>query len=177
MAKEETIASLWMKLESLYLTKSIYNKLLLKRKLSGFRMKEGLCLKDHLDELNSILMDICNIDIKINGKDVAMILLVSLHPLYENFVSSLIVGKDSITLEEVRANLHKTELRHKAFRVKKKNLASELVVLENGKGQQKSKKKKGKSGPKDACYICKELGYWKKDCPMAKKKDSVTVMV
>ena len=44
-----------------------------------------------------------------------MILLACLPPSYENFVSSLIVSKDSITLEEVKSSLYSRELRLKAF--------------------------------------------------------------
>ncbi|KAL6199904.1 hypothetical protein ACLB2K_029686 [Fragaria x ananassa] len=39
VAEEETAAGLWLKLESLYMTKSLTNKLLLKRRLFSLRMK------------------------------------------------------------------------------------------------------------------------------------------
>ncbi|KAL6134257.1 hypothetical protein ACLB2K_066489 [Fragaria x ananassa] len=39
VAEEETTAGLWLKLESLYMTKSLTNKLLLKRRLFSLRMK------------------------------------------------------------------------------------------------------------------------------------------
>ncbi|GJR57614.1 putative polyprotein [Tanacetum coccineum] len=60
-------------------------------------------LKDHLDSLNSILMDLKNVEVKIDDEDVALILLVSLPPSFENFVNSFVVGKDTITLEDVRS--------------------------------------------------------------------------
>ncbi|KAL6187836.1 hypothetical protein ACLB2K_039231 [Fragaria x ananassa] len=41
VAEEETAAGLWLKLESLYMTKSLTNKLLLKRRLFSLRMKGG----------------------------------------------------------------------------------------------------------------------------------------
>ena len=46
-----------------------------------------------------LLMELYDIDAKIEDKDLAMILLASFPRLYENFMSSLCVGKDSITLE------------------------------------------------------------------------------
>ncbi|KAJ9552349.1 hypothetical protein OSB04_016394 [Centaurea solstitialis] len=100
VADEETVASQWLKLESLYMTKSLMNKLLLKQRLFSLRMKEGMPFKEHLDELNSILMDLKNVEVKIEDEDVALILLVSLPASYENFVNSFVVGRDTITMEE-----------------------------------------------------------------------------
>nr|GEZ14009.1 retrovirus-related Pol polyprotein from transposon TNT 1-94 [Tanacetum cinerariifolium] len=73
-------------------------------------MKEGSALKDHLDALNSILMDLKNVEVKIVDEDAALILLVSLPPSFKNFVNSFGVGKDTITLEDVRSSLHSREL-------------------------------------------------------------------
>ena len=69
---------------------------------------------DHLHQLNTILLDLRNIEVKIEDEDAALILLVSLPPSYENFMQSFIVGKDIVSLEEVRSSLHSRELRHKA---------------------------------------------------------------
>ena len=86
VADEETIGGLWLKLESLYMTKSLTNKLLLKQRLFALRMKEGTSLKDHLDQLNTLLMELRNMDVKIEDEDAALLLLVSLPLSYENFV-------------------------------------------------------------------------------------------
>ncbi|GKB97749.1 transposable element [Tanacetum coccineum] len=75
---------------------------------------EGSALKDHLDALNSILMDLKNVEVKIDDEDAALILLVSLPPSFENFVNSFVVGKDTITLKDVQSSLHSRELRHQA---------------------------------------------------------------
>nr|KYP36889.1 Retrovirus-related Pol polyprotein from transposon TNT 1-94 [Cajanus cajan] len=96
------------------MTKSICNKLLLKRRLFVHHMKEDTPLQDHLDELNSILMELRDIDVKIEDEDAAMILLASLPPSYESFVNSLSVGKECIMMKEVKSCLHSRELRFKA---------------------------------------------------------------
>ena len=55
-------------------------------------------------------MELRDIDVKIKDEDLTMILLASPLLSYENFVSSLSVGKDSITLEEFKYNLYSIEL-------------------------------------------------------------------
>ena len=88
------------------MTKSLTNKLLLKQRLFGLRMQSGTSLRYHLVNLNSILLDLHNLDVKIDDEDAALILLVSLPSSFENFVESFVVGKDSLTLEEVKVALH-----------------------------------------------------------------------
>ncbi|KAL6133480.1 hypothetical protein ACLB2K_065715 [Fragaria x ananassa] len=105
VAEEETAAGLWLKLKSLYMTKSLTNKLLLKRRLFSLRMEEGTTLRDHLDQLNTILLELRNVDVKVDDEDAALILLVSLPLSYENFVDSFIGRRDTVTLEEVRSSL------------------------------------------------------------------------
>ena len=58
-------------------------------------------LSDPLDQLNTILLDLHNIEVKIKDEDAALILLVSLPPSYENFMQSFIVRKDIVSLEEL----------------------------------------------------------------------------
>ena len=51
VAEEETASGLWLKLETLYMTKSLTNKLLLNQRLFSLHMNEGTPLGDHLDQL------------------------------------------------------------------------------------------------------------------------------
>ena len=48
--------------------------------LFGLLIREGISLKEHLDEQNSILMELHDIDVKMEDKDLAMILLSFLPP-------------------------------------------------------------------------------------------------
>ena len=82
VAHETTTAGLWNRLESLYMTKSLANKLRLKERLYTIRMAEGTPIQTHLNEFNSICMDLENLDVKINDEDKAVILIVSFPPSY-----------------------------------------------------------------------------------------------
>ncbi|KAJ4715159.1 Retrovirus-related Pol polyprotein from transposon TNT 1-94 [Melia azedarach] len=175
VVEEETAQGLWVKLEGLYMTKSLTNKLLLKQRLFSLRMQEGMPLRYHLDQLNTILLELRNIDVKVEDEDATLILLVSLPLSYENFVQSFIVGKDTVSLEEVRSSLHTRELRHKATGTGADNQAAGLVAsgsYGHGNSGKKKFKKPVSKGPKpnDVCNYCKEKGHWKSDCPKKKRQ-------
>ena len=54
---EESLATIWLKLESRYMLKSLTSKLLLKKKLYGLTMAEGSALDQHLILFNQIISD------------------------------------------------------------------------------------------------------------------------
>jgi len=121
--------------------------------------------------LNSILLDLRNIDINVDDEDDALIMLVSLPLPYENFRESFISGKDSLSLEEVRFALHNRELRHSCSGIVSDGQVVGLVA-NNNQGYGKSGKKKFSKKPinrglklTNICNYCKEKGHWKNDCP------------
>ncbi|GJW84274.1 retrovirus-related pol polyprotein from transposon TNT 1-94 [Tanacetum coccineum] len=151
-------------------------------------VEEGSALKYHLDVLNSILMDLKNVEVKIDDEGTALILLVSLPPLFENLVNSFVVGKDTIALEDVRSILHSQELRHQASGTSESQLVG-LSATGQDRGRNRTQKGKGKgrykdrsksrprgTNPQDTCNYCKEEGYWKFNCPKIKEKGQVAAV-
>jgi len=138
--------------------------------------------------LNSILLYLRNIAIKIHDEDVAFILLVSLPLSYENFRKSFIGGKDSLSLEEVMYALHSRELRHSCSGNISDGQVVGLVANNNQRydksGENKFHKKPVSRGlkPTDICNYCKENGCWKNYCPkkrhvqQLKASDNVVVV-
>ncbi|KAG6502742.1 hypothetical protein ZIOFF_035029 [Zingiber officinale] len=107
---ETTTAGLWLKLESQYMTKSLANKLRLKDRLYSLRMQEGTPIQSHLDEFNSIIIDLENLDIKIEDEDKAVLLIVSLPRTYKHFKEIMLYGnRETISLEDVKSNLMSKE--------------------------------------------------------------------
>ena len=111
IATEKTASDAWKKLEELYSGKLLTNRLYLKKRLYNLRMVEGTPLKQHLDVFNSIIMDLRNIDIKVESEDQALIVLSSLPASYESFVDTLLYGKDTILLDDVSNALKSKELK------------------------------------------------------------------
>ena len=129
VANEETTAGLWKKLESLYMKKSLTNRLFLKQRLYTLRLQEGMPLCDHLDDFNRIVLDMKNIDIKVDDEDQALILLCSLLDVFDNFVNSVLNGRDTIYLADVKSTLNSMELRTKLNGKCSENQAKDLFVM------------------------------------------------
>ncbi|GKE45561.1 hypothetical protein Tco_1472845, partial [Tanacetum coccineum] len=97
--KEDSAAGVCLKLETLYMTKSLANKLYLKKKLFTFYMDSGKKLSEHIYAFNKLVGDLANIEVDINDKDQVLMLLTSLPPSYDNFVETLLYERESLTLE------------------------------------------------------------------------------
>nr|GEW29775.1 retrovirus-related Pol polyprotein from transposon TNT 1-94 [Tanacetum cinerariifolium] len=59
---ETTASRVWSKLETLYMKRSLANKLYLKKKLYTFYMSTGRNIFEHIDEFNKIVLDLANIE-------------------------------------------------------------------------------------------------------------------
>ncbi|GJV20237.1 hypothetical protein Tco_1369257 [Tanacetum coccineum] len=103
---ETTASLLWLKLESVYMTKSLANKLHLKDRLYTFRMKLGTSVQDHLEEFNIILIDFQNLDVDIDDEYKAILLVISLPASYKHFKEIMIYGKrETLSFDDVKSAL------------------------------------------------------------------------
>ncbi|MFQ6646315.1 hypothetical protein Gotur_020042 [Gossypium turneri] len=65
----KTSSVLWKRLKTLYATKSLANRLVLKQHLFTFRMNEVELLRDHISQFINFLSDLKNVEIKIDDED------------------------------------------------------------------------------------------------------------
>ncbi|KAJ9547247.1 hypothetical protein OSB04_019790 [Centaurea solstitialis] len=157
VADEESAASLWLKIESLYMTKSLTNKLLLKQRLFSLRMKEGMLLKEHVDELNSILMDLKNVKevrSSLHSRELQ-------HKASGSGSESQSVGLSVISGDRDRG---RDKTREK----------------EKGKWKSRGRSRSKSRGPggrqREGCHYWKEPGHWKNECPKLRAKGSASVV-
>nr|GEU75986.1 zinc finger, CCHC-type [Tanacetum cinerariifolium] len=84
-----------------------------------YYMSPGTKLSDHIDVFNKLILDLANIDIDIEDEDWALILLTSLPSSYENFMETLLYGRESLTMKDVLETMNSRELKKRTEGIKK----------------------------------------------------------
>ncbi|GKC71610.1 retrovirus-related pol polyprotein from transposon TNT 1-94, partial [Tanacetum coccineum] len=139
---ETTVAGVWSKLETLHMTKSLANKLYLKKKLYTFYMSGGRKIFEHIDEFNKIVLDLTNIEVKFKYENLALLLLTYLPASYEHFVDTFLYGREALTLEDVMATLNSKEIKE---RCKAKGDDGEGLYVRGRTDRRDSRQSRGKS--------------------------------
>ncbi|PWA51333.1 Retrovirus-related Pol polyprotein from transposon TNT 1-94 [Artemisia annua] len=112
-SKETSAYKLWVALEEKFLKKNSQNKLFMKKRLFRFTYVLGTTMNDHITSFNQLVTDLMNMDEVFKDQDLALILLGSLPEEYELLETTLLNGKDDVSLSEVCAALYSKELRRK----------------------------------------------------------------
>ncbi|KAL7181375.1 hypothetical protein ACSBR1_040290 [Camellia fascicularis] len=161
---------LWKALEDKFMTKSIENRLYLKKRLFRFDYKKGILMNEHLNNFNKILTDLKNLDDHIGDEDKALLLLNSLPDSYDHLTTTLLYGKEKIKYVDVANALVNNEFRRKDKSANRDSASEALTVRGRtnnrryaGRGKSRSKSR-GKSSDrrrlaKDECAACRQKGH------------------
>jgi len=158
-----TAVDLWAWLEKLYMTKSLANKIRLKERLYTYRISRGTPVQKHLNDFNSIIVDLESLDVKVEDEDKDILLVVSLPPSYKHFKKIMLYSNsDTISFEDVMSNLLSKEKFDNDIRT---DFAADLVVrgrptekVGNG-GKRKNRSKSRNPHTSKTCKICGKLGH------------------
>ncbi|KAH9753275.1 hypothetical protein KPL71_015010 [Citrus sinensis] len=179
VSKERSASGLWAKLEEMFLKKSLAKRLYMKMRLYTFSMKDGVAMKDHVDEFNKLILDLENVNIILEDENGALILLSSLPESNEHFVDTLLYGRQTLSLKDVKDALESKALKQMAD-VKDQSNTEGLVA--KGKPEKKHYKQKKNNSQKDKdekkkkkrkCYFCQKEGHYIKDCFEKKKLEEL----
>ena len=75
------------------MSKSLKNKLLLKKKLYGLKMADGSTIDQRINVFNEIISDLNRVVVKFEEEDMTLILLNSLPESYKKLVTTLMWKK------------------------------------------------------------------------------------
>jgi hypothetical protein len=111
VSEEATAKDLWEKLGKLYQSKSLVNKLFLRKKLYNLRMRDGDLVVEHLNAFNTMVSQLVSVDIKISYEDKCISLLCSLPDSWDSLVVAIGSNTTSLKFEEVVSSLLSEEMR------------------------------------------------------------------
>lgn len=112
--EEATTAGVESKLEKNFMTKTLTNWIYLKSKLYTCKMEEGTSIRDYVNKFDRIISDLKDVGVKIDDKDQALMLLLSLTKKYENLVQTLMLVGDTLTMDKTRTSLLADDLQNVA---------------------------------------------------------------
>jgi hypothetical protein len=111
---ECTTKELWDKLGNLYQSKSLVNKLFLRKKLYHLRMEDGDSMTEHLNAFNTLVSQLGSVNITIVEEDKCITLLCSLPDSWDNLVVAIgSTTQSTLKYEDVVASLLSEEMRQK----------------------------------------------------------------
>jgi hypothetical protein len=110
---EYSSKKLWDKMGILYQSKSMVNKLFLRKMLYLLRMSDGSSVTDHLNVFKTVIIQISSMDINITDKDKCFILLFYFLDSWDNLFMAIGSNTTKITLEDVVSSLMLEEMRRK----------------------------------------------------------------
>ncbi|PON65474.1 hypothetical protein PanWU01x14_116370 [Parasponia andersonii] len=160
MKNKTTVASMWLKLESLYMTESLTNRIYLKVKFFGFKIGEDKSLDENLDDFNKLVIDLENIGKKIDDENQAAVLLNSMPSVCSQLKDTIRYSRETLILEELEPAIRSKE---KELRAEAENEEGSEALNIRGRPQTRDNKNQNKA---------KSKSRHKKNALFATKRDT-----
>lgn len=144
----------------------------MKQTLYSFKISEDKVLVEQLDMFNKLILDLENIEVKIDDEDQVLLLLYALPRSHTHFKETLLYGREYLTIEEVQSTLYFNYLNerneHKPYSIGEGLFVKGKSSKKDGKYERKKcmvlKNSYGGNTPAIRCYHCKKEGHTKKVC-------------
>jgi hypothetical protein len=161
VSEEVTNKDLWDKLGNLYQSKSLENKVVMRKKMYNMRMRDGDSVAEHLNAFNTMVSQLVSVEIKISDEDKCIILLCSLLDSCYSLVVAIGSTTTALKFDEVVSSLLSEDMRQKNMeghrtytlfargRSQERNRSKFSSGIYKPKGRSKSPRKFVK-----VCWIC-----------------------
>jgi len=90
--KKTILKTLWEKLDNIYVSNSLTNRLCLKMELYQLKMEIGGDLHDHINKFNQLVSQLLNANDKLSDEEQTLLLLASLPRSFKALIQTLLVG-------------------------------------------------------------------------------------
>nr|GEU55404.1 retrotransposon protein, putative, Ty1-copia subclass [Tanacetum cinerariifolium] len=135
----------------------------------------GTYVQDHLEEFNTILIDLENLDVDIDDVDKAVLLVISLPASYKHFKEIMLYGnRETLSFDDVKSTLlSKQKYDDNVETESGKGSVARGQSSDRGESSNKNKKHRSQSRRKysnKSCKYCKKLGHIVSDCYKLKNK-------
>ncbi|CAD6269351.1 unnamed protein product [Miscanthus lutarioriparius] len=181
--QEKTATELWLKLESICMSKDLTSKMHVKMKLFTHKLQEGGSMMNHLSIFKETVDDLVSMEVKYDDEDLALLLLCSLPSSFVNFRDTILLSHDKLTLAEVYEALQwreemkgmvQSDVSSSKGEVLQVRGRPEQKTYNNNNNRDKSKNDKGRSksrGRDKFCRYCKKDTHVIDDCWKLQNKE------
>lgn len=176
--QEKTAAALWLKLESICMSKDLTSKMHMKMKLFSHKLQEGGSVMNHISVFKEIVADLKSMEVEFDDEDLGLLLLCSLPSYYSNFRDTILLSRDELTLAEVYEALQSKEKMKGMVQGDLSSSSKGEALHVRGRSEQKSEnnyrnKSRGRSKSRDKkfCKYCKKTNHFIEDCYKVKNKE------
>nr|ABA96191.1 retrotransposon protein, putative, Ty1-copia subclass [Oryza sativa Japonica Group] len=179
--QEKTAAELWLKLESICVSKDLTSKMHIKMKLFLHKLQESGSVLNHISVFKEIVVELVSMEVQFDDEDLGLLLLCSLPSSYANFRDTILLSRDELTLAEVYEALQNREKmkgmvqsdasssKGEALQVRGR---SEQRTYNDSNDRDKSQSRGcSKSRGKKFCKYCKKKNHFIEECWKLQNKE------
>jgi hypothetical protein len=106
--EEKIVVALWLKLESICMSKELTSKMHVKMKLFSHKLQGGSNLTN-ISVFKGTVADLTSMEVKFDDEDLALLLLSSFPASFSNFRDTILYSRDTLTVAEVYESLNAKE--------------------------------------------------------------------